>query len=235
MGVNTAQTNYAISIHRHIYNTNVQITSSVLLLYYRHNTDPAMVIVNSTAGDPTLYRFYSSHLNLYVENFSVPSPQDVREVEFVCEFSVVNQGMRISAETATAVIPGFCKFWHACELQTWLHSNCEDKFSAHDKLFNYDIPVIAPPVITASLDNITVIPQGSNYMFVVQVYSHPPSRIYWWQLNNSTLLASDPHFVMEGPLISGNTSNFSLAILHARYVLRDACICKSITTVESTN
>ena len=83
--------------------------------------------------------------------------------------------------------------------------------------------IIAPPRITEKLDSITVIPQGSNHTFMVQVYSHPPSRKYWWQLNGTEISASDPHFVMDGPHISGNTSNFSLTILNARYV-HCACI-----------
>ena len=66
--------------------------------------------MESTATDPTLYLFYSSNLTLYIENFSVPSPQNVRGVKFICEFSVINQGEVISATTTTAVIPGFCKF-----------------------------------------------------------------------------------------------------------------------------
>ena len=69
-----------------------------------------MLIVNSTTEDPTSYKFYSSNLTLYVQNFSVPSPQDVRGVKFICEFTVLSQGRRIQAETTTAVIPGFCKF-----------------------------------------------------------------------------------------------------------------------------
>ena len=51
---------------------------------------------------------------------------------------------------------------------------------------------------------------------MVQVYSHPPSRTHLWRLNGTEISASDQGFAMEGPLISGNTSNFSLTILHAR-------------------
>ena len=74
-----------------------------------------MVTKNSTAEDPTSYTFYSTSLTLDVENFSVPSPQHVRGVKFVCEFYVIIQGEPITAETTTAVIPGFCKFIAHCK------------------------------------------------------------------------------------------------------------------------
>ena len=80
------------------------------------------------------------------------------------------------------------------------------------------IITIDPPMIFQSLDDITVIHQGSSHTFMVQVYSHPPSRIYNWRLNDTEINGSDPGFVMEGPFISGNTSNFSLTILNARYI-----------------
>ena len=57
---------------------------------------------------------------------------------------------------------------------------------------------------------------------MVEVYAHPPSRKYSWQLNGAEISASDPHFVMDGPHISDNTSNFSLTILNAKYVY---CAC----------
>ena len=109
VGVNTAQTNYVLNIERRIFYPD-RSTSSPLLQYH-HNTSPAVLIVNSITEDPTSYKFYSSNLTLYMENFSVPSPQDVHGVKFICEFIVVSQGRRINAETTTTEIPGFCKFF----------------------------------------------------------------------------------------------------------------------------
>ena len=109
MGINTAQTNYSLSIERNII-LHLDTNTSSVLLQYQNNIDPEVVIVNSTAEGPTSYRFYSSNLTLYVENFSVLSPQNVRGINFICEFRVVLQGRLISAETITAAILGFCKF-----------------------------------------------------------------------------------------------------------------------------
>ena len=108
MGVNTAQTNYNLYIYRNIFYPDTSTSSA--LLQYRNNIDPEVVIVNSTTEDPTSYKFYSENLTLHVENFSVPSPQNVRGVKFMCEFSVISQGRLISAVTTMAVIPGFCKY-----------------------------------------------------------------------------------------------------------------------------
>ena len=116
VGVNTAQTNYILDIERSIYYPDRNI--SLPLLHYRHNTSPTVVIVNSTTDDPTSYKFYSENLTLYVENFSVPSPQDVHGVKFICSFRVINQGNNINAITTTAVIPEFCKF-HNFELSLY--------------------------------------------------------------------------------------------------------------------
>ena len=108
LGVNTAQTGYRVTISRRIYYNDRNNTFP--LLNYRNNIDPEILSVSSTAMDPTSYRFYSSNLTLYVENFSVPFPQDVRGVKFTCEFYVANQGTAIFATTKTAVILGFRKF-----------------------------------------------------------------------------------------------------------------------------
>ena len=113
VGVNTAQTKYNLEIERSIFYPNRSTSSP--LLQYRNNISPTVLMVNSTTEDPTSYKFHSSNLTLYVENFSVPSPQDVRGVKFICMFNVINQGQAINAETITAVIPGFCKF-HNIEL-----------------------------------------------------------------------------------------------------------------------
>ena len=111
VGASTAQTSYTLTIYRHIfYDDNDDSSSPLPILGYRNNIDPSILSVESTARDSTSYCFYSSNLTLYVENFSVPSPQNVRGVKFICEFSVINQGETISATTRTAVIPGFCKF-----------------------------------------------------------------------------------------------------------------------------
>ena len=210
LGVNTAQTNYILNIERNIVYPDRNTLSP--LLQYQHNIDPEIKSLNSSAMDPTSYTFYSGNLTLYVENFSVPSPQDVRGVKFLFEFRVILQGRTISAETATAVIPGFCKF---IANHTW---------NAH---LYYCTEIITfsttdPPTITASLDDITIIPQGSNHTFMVEVYSHPPSRVHSWRLNGTEISALDQHYVMKGPIISGNTSNFSLTILNAR--LAQSCI-----------
>ena len=107
VGASTAQTSYILTIYRHIFYDSDD--SFFRLLQYRNNIDPSILSVESTATDPTSYLFYSSNLTLYIENFSVPTPQNVRGVKFFCEFSVINQGKAISATTTTAVIPGFCK------------------------------------------------------------------------------------------------------------------------------
>ena len=112
LGVNTAQSNYILYIHRNIFYHD-RSTSSIML-HYRNNIDPEVVTVNSSAGDPTSYKFYSNNLTLYVENFSVPSPQNLRGVRFVCEFIVILQGKAITARTTTAVIPGFYKLLTTC-------------------------------------------------------------------------------------------------------------------------
>ena len=110
LGVNTAQTNYRVIVSRRIvYNDGSNQLS--LITNYRNNMDPKISSVNSTATDPTLYRFYSSNLTLYVENFSVPSPQNVRGVKFTCDFYVAIQGTATTADTTTAVILGFRKFY----------------------------------------------------------------------------------------------------------------------------
>ena len=226
MGVNTAQTNYNLNIERSIFYTDR--STSAPLFQYHHNISPTVLMMNSTTEDPTSYKFYSSNLTLYVENFSVPSPQDVRGVKFTCEFNVVNQGRRIHAETTTSVIPGFCKFIICYILEPNLLLSLTNWaifspfWSAHD-IDYLSISTLDPPKITRRLDNVTVIPQGSSHTFMVQVYSHPSSRVYWWQLNGTKLLASNPHFIMNGPHISGNTSNFNLTILNTKYV-HCACI-----------
>ena len=113
VGASTAQTGYTLTIYRHIfYDDNGDSSSPLPILRYQNNIDPSILSVESTARDSTSYRFYSSNLTLSVENFSVPSPQNVRirGVKFICEFSVINQGKTITATTTTAVIPGFCKF-----------------------------------------------------------------------------------------------------------------------------
>ena len=109
VGASTAQTSYNLNIYRRIF-YNDSDTLLILLLRYQNNIDPSILSVESTATDPTSYLFYSSNLTLYIENFSIPSPQNVRGVKFICEFSVINQGKAISAQTTTAVIPGFRKF-----------------------------------------------------------------------------------------------------------------------------
>ena len=189
-----------------------------------------MVTKNSTAKDPTLYTFYSSNLTLYVENFSVPYPQDVRGVKFICDFNVIIQRELITAETITAVIPGFCKFitrYKSWMIQPYLLNN----YLAVAQILINLFFTTDPPKITASLDNITVIPQGSSHTFMVQVYSHPPSRVHCWQLNGREISAAkDPHFVLDGPLISGNTSNFSLTIQNARFV---HCACINFVSVSA--
>ena len=117
VGASTAQTNYALNIYRHIFYNDRD--TLLILLQYRNNIDPSILSVESTAIDLTSYRFYSRNLTLYIENFSVPSPQNVRGVKFICEFTVVNQGKTISADTTTAVIPGFCKFITIKLIHTW--------------------------------------------------------------------------------------------------------------------
>ena len=107
--MNTAQTNYRVTVSRRIFYDDRNVTFP-FFVNYRNNMDPKILSVNNTAMDPTLYRFYSSNLTLYVENFSVPSPQDVGGVKFTCEFYVVIQGEATTAETTTAVIFGFRKF-----------------------------------------------------------------------------------------------------------------------------
>jgi hypothetical protein len=106
LGVNTAQTDYTVLVSRRIVYDDRENLS--LFLSYQNNIDPD---ISSTRKDQTLYRFYSSNLTLYVENFSVPSPQDVRGVKFICDFyTTFNWGQPISASTTTAVILGFRKF-----------------------------------------------------------------------------------------------------------------------------
>ena len=109
LGVNTAQTNYRVTITRRVF-YNDESNQLSLIMNYRNNMDPKILSVNNTATDPTSYQFYSSNLTLYVENFSVPSPQDVLGVKFTCRFYVVIQGMATTTATKTAVIFGFRKF-----------------------------------------------------------------------------------------------------------------------------
>ena len=115
LGASTAQTSYTLTIYRHIFYNDSDTSFTIIgLLHYRNNIDPSILSVESTATDPTSYRFYSNNLTLYIESFSIPYPQNVhiRGVKFSCEFNVINQGGTISALTTTAVIPpaGFCKF-----------------------------------------------------------------------------------------------------------------------------
>ena len=113
LGVNTAQTGYRVTVSRRIFYNDRNDTFP--LLNYRNNIDPEILSVSSTATDTTSYRFYSSNLTLYVENFSVPFPRDVRGVKFICEFYVANQGKAIFAITKTAVILRSRKFInHVC-------------------------------------------------------------------------------------------------------------------------
>ena len=109
LGVNTAQTDYRVTVSRRIFYDDGSDPLS-LIMSYRNNIHPEILSVSSTATDPTSYRFYSSNLTLYVENFSVPSPQDVRGVKFTCEFYVAYRDGAISEATMTAVILGFRKF-----------------------------------------------------------------------------------------------------------------------------
>ena len=111
LGVNTAQTNYRVTVTRRIVYTGDRSDQVSLIMNYRNNMDPKISSVNSTATDPTSYRFYSSNLVLHVENFSVPFPQNVRGVKFTCDFYVAVQGTAISTATTTAVIFGFRKFY----------------------------------------------------------------------------------------------------------------------------
>ena len=77
-----------------------------------------------------------------------------------------------------------------------------------------------PPEIERSLENVTVICQGSSYSFTVEVYSHPSPSRHWWQLNGDEItIANSSHFVIERPLISGNTSIFILTLINAKYVI----------------
>ncbi len=126
LGVNTAQTNYTVLVSRRIvYDDRPDSVSG--LLNYRNNIDPDIL---SESRDSTLYRFYSSNLTLYVENFSVPSPQNVRGVKFTCDFfTVYNGGQPISANTMTAVILGFRKFIISHKLELRHEVAC-----FHDKL-----------------------------------------------------------------------------------------------------
>ena len=118
VGASTAQTDYTLTIHQYIFYNDGDISLHIPLLQYRNNIDPSILSVESTSTttDTTSYRFYSNNLTLYIENFSIPYPQNVyiHGVKFfcTCEFSVINQGKTISATTTTEVIPaaGFCKF-----------------------------------------------------------------------------------------------------------------------------
>ena len=76
-----------------------------------------------------------------------------------------------------------------------------------------------PPEIRRSLENVTVVRQGSSYSFIVEVYSHPSPSKFWWRLNDDEISTSDPSFVFEPLLISGNTSIYNLTITNARHVI----------------
>ena len=85
VGENTAQTDYTIQILRRVVFFNRTNRSDEVMTYW-NNRDPDVVTWNMTA---TFYKFYSSNLSLHIQNFSVPDPQNVLVVKYMCFFSVV--------------------------------------------------------------------------------------------------------------------------------------------------
>ena len=106
VGVNTAQTAYIITIHREvIFQSRDNI--SELVIQYTNDTEQETLATRTI--NSTLYTFHNANFTLDVVNFSIPYPEEVRGVKYFCQFYTVASRTTITADTTTAVIPGFSK------------------------------------------------------------------------------------------------------------------------------
>ena len=102
VGVNTAQTRFIVNIYRLvIFDSRENITERVI--QYAHNVShPTAVSITRTT---TMYTFHPLNLTTDVMNFSIPYPEQAREVKYFCTFYTIVNSRALTEQTTTVIIP----------------------------------------------------------------------------------------------------------------------------------